>query len=40
MFTLDDTISRDDIDAALADGILTLKMKIKEAAKPRRVEIA
>ena len=40
IFTLDDTISRDDIDAALADGILTLKMKIKEAAKPRRVEIA
>jgi HSP20 family protein len=40
LFTLDDTISRDDVDAALADGILTLKLKIKEAAKPRRVEIA
>ena len=40
LFTLDDTISRDDIDAALADGILTLKLKVKEAAKPRRIEIA
>jgi HSP20 family protein len=39
-FTLDDSISRDDIDAALVDGILTLKLKVKEAAKPRRIEIA
>jgi len=38
-FTLDDTISRDEVDAALADGILTLKLKVKEAAKPRRIEI-
>jgi HSP20 family protein len=40
VFTLDDTISREDVDAALADGILTLKLQIKEAAKPRRIEIA
>jgi HSP20 family protein len=40
LFTLDDTISRDDVDAALADGILTLKLRVKEAAKPRRIEIA
>jgi HSP20 family protein len=39
-FTLDDRISRDDVDAAFADGILTLKLKVKEAAKPRRIEIA
>jgi HSP20 family protein len=39
-FTMDDSISRDDVDAVLADGILTLKLKIKEAAKPRRIEIA
>jgi HSP20 family protein len=40
LFTLDDTIARDDVDAALANGILTLKLKVKEAAKPRRIEIA
>jgi HSP20 family protein len=39
-FTLDDSISRDDVEAALVDGILTLKLKVKEAAKPRRIEIA
>ena len=40
LFTLDDTVSHDEVDAALADGILTLKLKVKEAAKPRRIEIA
>jgi HSP20 family protein len=40
VFTLDDTISRDKVDAGLADGILTIKLEVKEAAKPRRIEIA
>jgi len=40
LFTLDDTIDREGIEASLADGILTLKLKLKEAAKPRRIEIA
>jgi len=40
LFTLDDTIAHEKVDAALADGILTLKLQVKEAAKPRRIEIS
>lgn len=40
LFTLDETIARDKVDASLADGVLTLKLQVKEAAKPRRIEIA
>jgi HSP20 family protein len=40
LFILDDTIARDKVDAALVDGILTLKLQVKEAAKPRKIEIA
>jgi HSP20 family protein len=40
LFTLDETIARDKVDASLADGILTLRLQVKEAAKPRRIEIA
>lgn len=40
LFTLDDSIARDRVEAALTDGILTLKLQVKEAAKPRRIEIA
>jgi len=40
LFTIDETISRENIDASLADGILTLNLHQKEAAKPRRIEIA
>jgi len=39
LFTIDETISRENIDASLADGILTLNLHQKEAAKPRRIEI-
>lgn len=38
-FTLDDTIARDKVDAALVDGVLTLRLQVREAAKPRRIEI-
>jgi HSP20 family protein len=38
-FTLDETIARDKIDASLVDGILTIKLHVTEAAKPRRIEI-
>jgi HSP20 family protein len=38
-FTLDETISRDKVEANLADGILTIKLEVKEAAKPRKIEI-
>ncbi len=40
LFTLDETIVRDKVDGFLVDGILTLKLQVKEAAKPRRIEIA
>jgi len=40
LFTLDETIARDKVDASLVNGILTLKLQVKEAAKPRRIEIA
>lgn len=40
VFTIDETIDRDGISAGLADGVLTLGLKVKEAAKPRRIEIA
>jgi len=39
LFTLDDTIARDKVDAALVDGILTLKLQVREAVKPRKIEI-
>lgn len=39
-FIIDETIDRDHIDASMADGVLTLSLKIKEAAKPRKIEIA
>ncbi len=39
-FAVDETIDRDSVDARLANGILTLTLKVKEAAKPRKIEIA
>lgn len=39
-FAVDETIDRDSVDARLSNGILTLSLKVKEAAKPRRIEIA
>ena len=38
-FTLDDSIDHEKVAADLVDGILTLKLEIKEAAKPRRIAI-
>jgi HSP20 family protein len=39
LFTLDDSIAHDRIDAKLENGVLTLKLQVKEAAKPRRIEV-
>jgi len=39
-FTLDESIDHDQVDGKLADGLLTLTLKIKEAAKPRQITIA
>ncbi len=38
-FIIDETIDRDRIDASMADGVLTLTLSVKAAAKPRKVEI-
>jgi len=38
-YTLDETIDRNRIDAAMRGGVLTLTMHVKEAAKPKRIEI-
>ena len=39
IFTLDETIDRDKIEAMLTDGMLTVKLHIQEAAKPRKIAI-
>jgi len=38
-FTLDDTIDTERVNAELKDGILDLSLSLKEAAKPRKIEI-
>jgi len=38
-FAVDHSIDLDKVDAELANGILTLTLPIKEAAKPRKIEI-
>jgi len=40
IFTIDDSIDRENVEANLSDGILSLVLRIREAAKPRRIEIA
>ena len=39
VFTIDESIDRDGISAELVDGILRLRLKVKEAAKPKRIAI-
>jgi HSP20 family protein len=38
-FTIDETVDRDKIEAALVDGVLTLRLHIKEASKPRTIKV-
>jgi HSP20 family protein len=38
-FIIDETIDREKIEAVMDNGILTLVLNTKEAAKPRKVEI-
>lgn len=40
VYTIDETIDRNKIDASLKNGILTLKLGVKESQKPRKIEIA
>ncbi len=39
VFTIDNTIDRDKIDAEIKNGILNVVLSIKESEKPRRIEI-
>ena len=38
-FTLDNTVDQNRVDASLEQGILTLKMHLKEEVKPRLIQI-
>jgi HSP20 family protein len=38
-FTLDDTIDQNKVDASLDNGLLTVKLHVKEEVKPKRIEI-
>ena len=38
-YTLDDTIDRERIEARMERGILTVTLHLKDAVKPRRIEV-
>ncbi|MBX2851157.1 MAG: Hsp20/alpha crystallin family protein [Phycisphaeraceae bacterium] len=38
-FTLPTSVDTTDVDAALADGVLTLRIRKKEEVKPRKIEV-
>jgi len=40
VFTLDETVDREKIDAVYTNGVMTLTMQLKEAVKPRRIQIS
>lgn len=40
LFTLDDNIDRDRIEASYSNGVMRLTLHVREAAKPRKIEIA
>lgn len=39
VFTLDQTIDREKVDATMEKGVLTLTLHLQEAVKPRKVEV-
>lgn len=39
VFTLDETIDRNSIDAVMENGILTLTLKELESARPRKIQV-
>ena len=39
MFTLDDTIDRNKVDAKLESGVLIVTLHLKEAEKPRKIQV-
>lgn len=40
VYTIDETIDRDKINAAMEGGVLTVTLHLREAQKPRRIQIA
>lgn len=38
-FTLDNTIDRENIDASINNGVVTIDLKIKESEKPRIIKV-
>jgi HSP20 family protein len=39
VYTLDETIDHDSIDAVIENGILTIKLAMKESVKPKKIEV-
>jgi len=39
VFTIDETIDRDKIEASLENGVLTITLHQKEAEKPKKIEV-
>lgn len=40
VFTLDETIDRDKVNATMDNGVLHLELHLKEAVKPRKIAIS
>ena len=39
-YTLDERVDRDKVDAKMENGILTVRLHLKEEVKPRRIEVS
>jgi HSP20 family protein len=39
VFTLDETIDREKVDAKMEKGVLTLTLQLQEAVKPRKIQV-
>ena len=40
IYTIDETIDRNKIDASMKNGVLTLTLGLKESQKPRKIQIS
>jgi len=38
-YTIDDTIDREKIEATIKDGLVTLRLGVKESEKPRKIRV-
>lgn len=39
VFTLDETVDRENVEAEMENGVLTLTLNMQEAVKPRKIEV-